>query len=69
MAKAKKVKQVGSTTRGIDKQRKAKKVGWRKSSTTGEMYFENRRNRSDMDRGSKFSKGGLVPFQKKKFKV
>lgn len=68
MAKAKKVKQVGTTTRKADKQRKAKKPGWRKSKATGEPYFENRRNRSDADPKKKFCKGGLIPFGKK-FKV
>jgi hypothetical protein len=41
--------QVGKSDKAIDKTRKAKKVGWRKSKG-GSTYFENRRNRSDKDR-------------------
>jgi len=44
---AKKPKQTGKTTIAIDKLLKAKKPGWRKSAT-GNWYFENRRNRSDV---------------------
>ncbi len=68
MATKKVYKQVGKTKRSADKQRKAKKVGWRKSSETGESYFENRRNRSDADKTKKLKKGGFVSFNKR-FKV
>ena len=47
-----KYSQVGKSNKDIDKTRKAKKVGWRKSKS-GSTYFENRRNRSDKDRRKK----------------
>lgn len=37
----------------IDKTRKAKPVGWRKSSTTKRWYFEARENRSDKNQKRK----------------
>jgi len=45
--KKRKYRQVGKTNKSIDKFYEAKKPGWRKSKN-GKMYFENRRNRSDV---------------------
>jgi hypothetical protein len=44
----------------IDKSIKAKKSGWRTSSETGERYYEDRPNHSDVSRKDKYAKGGLV---------
>jgi hypothetical protein len=40
-------RQVGKTTEAIDRMLDAKIPGWRQSKK-GNMYFENRKNRSDM---------------------
>lgn len=42
------VHQTGTTHRAIDKQRKAKRAGWRRSKS-GKRYYEARRNRSDVN--------------------
>lgn len=47
MKKKKKYPQTGCSIKEIDKRFKAKKPGWRKSKT-GNVYFENRKNRSDV---------------------
>lgn len=44
----------------IDKSIKAKKSGYRKSSETGERYYEDRPNHSDSDPKSKYAKGGKM---------
>jgi len=49
-----------SWARYIDKSIKAKKVGYRKSSETGEMYYEARPNRSDANRKDKYEDGGMM---------
>ena len=46
------VAQTGKTNTAVDKKLKAKKVGWRKSKS-GNLYFENRRNRSDKNKRKK----------------
>ena len=47
-ARLKKIMQTGSSDLARDKMRKAKKVGWRVSKS-GKKYFENRKNRSDVN--------------------
>ena len=51
MKKNKRYKQIGDTTKHVDKMLDAKPPGWRKSKK-GNLYFENRKNRSDK-KGSK----------------
>lgn len=47
-----------SWSRYIDKKIKAKKVGWRKSSETGERYYEARPDHSDENPKERYAKGG-----------
>lgn len=42
----------------IDADRKANKPGWKKSKATGKWYFEDRPNRTDIDRRRKLAEGG-----------
>jgi hypothetical protein len=44
----------------IDKSIKAKKSGWRTSSETGERYYEDRPNHSDVSRKDKYEDGGIM---------
>jgi hypothetical protein len=44
-------KQAGTSNRSVDMARKAKRPGWR-ISDEGNLYFENRRNRSDKKPGT-----------------
>jgi hypothetical protein len=44
----------------IDKSIKAKKSGWRTSSETGERYYEDRPNHSDVSRKDKYEDGGMM---------
>jgi hypothetical protein len=42
------IRQTGKTTKSIDRRYKAKKPGYRKS-RKGKKYYENRKNRSDVN--------------------
>lgn len=49
-----------------DKQRKAKHPG-KRTSASGNVYFESRMNRADLNRTLKLKKGGILKTIKKDF--
>ena len=54
-----------SKSKRQDKQRKAKHPG-KRTSSSGETYYENRLNRADVNRVKKLKKGGLLKTLTKK---